>query len=314
MKTQIRVGFSHFWRGFKPDDFRAFFPFVYEKYDLVPSDMPEVMFHSVFTPDFKPYSDPRRPVEGFAPGPFVRVFLTGENFEPSMDHCDFAISFSSQVRHPDHLRLPLWVYENRGWGYGPVRLIKDANTDWEKVAAEKTKFCNYVYRHTVPYRERIFTELNECKRVDAAGSCGNNMNGWRVPLAPNRLAGKLDFFSRYKFTLALENMIWPGYMTEKIVDPMYVNSIPIYVGDPQACESFNTDSYIDSTVFGTWRRMLEFIREVDNDRDLYLKMLAAPFYRDNRVPDYARDERTLAFFDRIFERALARRSSALTPQ
>jgi hypothetical protein len=55
------------------------------------------------------------------------------------------------------------------------------------------------------------------------------------------------------------------------------------------------------------KEMLDFVRAVDNDRDLYFKMLAAPFYRGNAIPGYARDETTLAFFDRIVEAALARR-------
>ena len=308
MKPRIRVAFAFFWPYFTLEDFRAYFPVVYEKYDLVPSATPEVVFYSVFSPAFTPYGDPRRPVGGIMPGSYLRVFLTGENVEPQMDNCDFAISFSMQVDRPNHLRLPLWVYENRGSGYEPGRLIKDAAADWEKIADEKSEFCNFVYRHPGRYRDEIFTALSQYKRVDAAGRWRNNMNGWTVPITPNRLAGKLKFLRRYKFTLALENMIWPGYATEKIVDPMYVNSIPIYVGDPNARESFNAESYIDITSFGSVQRMLEFVREVDNDRDLYMKMLAAPFYRNNEIPDYARDDRIIAFFDRIFETAQARRA------
>ena len=89
-------------------------------------------------------------------------------------------------------------------------------------------------------------------------------------------------------------------MTEKLVDPMFAHSIPIYVGDPQAQLSFDTSSYIDFACFSDMKQMLEFVREVDNDRALYLKMLAAPYYRNNTIPDYARDDATLAFFDRIF--------------
>jgi hypothetical protein len=133
------------------------------------------------------------------------------------------------------------------------------------------------------------------------------MNGWTVPMVPNRTAGKVEFFKRYKFTLAIENTIWPGYMTEKLVDPMFAGSIPIYVGDPQATLSFDPASYVDFTRFATMKEMLAFVREIDNDRELYFKMLAAPFYRGNVVPDYARDENILAFFDRIAAAALARR-------
>jgi hypothetical protein len=96
-------------------------------------------------------------------------------------------------------------------------------------------------------------------------------------------------------------------MTEKLVDPMFAGSIPIYVGDPQAMLSFDPASYVDFTRFATMKEMLAFVREIDHDRDLYLKMLAAPFYRGNAIPGYARDENILAFFDRIAAAALARR-------
>jgi hypothetical protein len=190
--------------------------------------------------------------------------------------------------------------------------VKDTATDWEKVAAEKTGFCNFVYVHDVPYRNAIFSKLDAYKRVDAGGRCVNNMAGWTVPDKPNRLAGKLQFLKRYKFTLAVENVIWPGYLTEKLIDPMFANSIPIYIGDPQARIHFDPASYIDFSAFGSMKAMLDFVREVDNDRALYLKMLAAPFYRENRVPDFAKRERIMAFFDRIFETALARRARKAT--
>ncbi|HXJ01355.1 MAG TPA: glycosyltransferase family 10 [Micropepsaceae bacterium] len=309
MKPQIRVAFAYFWPGFTPEHFRSFFPFVYEKYELVPSNDPEIVFYSVFSPQFRPYADAREihPVARVPAGKYLRVFITGENFEPDMANCEFSMTFSALVDHPNHFRLPLWVYENRGWGFTPDRLVKDASIDWEKVAAGKTAFCNYVYLHEVPFRDAIFRTLSAYKRVDSAGRHLNNMNGWMVPYAPNRVVGKVEFFHRYKFTLAAENMIWPGYMTEKLVDPMYVNSIPIYVGDPLAKGSFDPASYIDFSCFPNMKQMMEFVRAVDNDNDLYMKMLAAPFYRENAIPDYARDENILVFFDRIAAAALARR-------
>lgn len=312
MRQQIKIAFTHFWPGFSPDQFRGFFPYVYEKYDLVQSREPEVVFHSVFGPSWRPYGHPTDTsnVPRLAPGNYLRVFMTGENIEPPMDSCEFAMSFSVLETHPNHLRLPLWVYENRRSGFTPQQLVKDHRIDWDNVAREKTKFCNFVYLHPVPFRERIFTALNEYKRVDAAGKCLNNMNGFMVPHNPTRLAGKVDFFRRYKFTLAIENFIWPGYETEKLVDPVYAASIPIYVGNPMARSSFDTAGYIDLAKFSSLKEMMEFIREVDNDNKLYMRMLAAPFFRGNRVPDAVRDETVLAFFDRIFQAALARRVMA----
>jgi len=316
MKPSIRVAFALFWPGFASEHFKRFFPYVYEKYDVVVSQDPEVVFYSLFAPQWRPHGDPadRSNVARLRPGNYQRVFVTGENLEPDMESCEFAMTFSALTDHPNHLRLPLWVYENRGFGYAPTNLLKAADTDWEQVARQKTAFCNFIYLHPVSFREDTFKLLSQYKRVDSAGRCLNNMNGWTVPMVPNRLAGKLDFLRRYKFTLALENSIWPGYMTEKLVDPMLVGSIPIYIGDPLAHLSFNAESYVDFTRFANMKEMMEFVREVDNDRALYLKLLSAPHYRNNAVPDYARDENILAFFDRIFAAAIANRGRPVTPR
>ena len=125
----------------------------------------------------------------------------------------------------------------------------------------------------------------------------NNMDG---RLLRGGRDGKVEFMRPYKFSLAIENSIWPGYATEKLVNPMFADSIPIYIGDPLASNTFDTRSYIDFCRFASLKEMFDFVREVDNDRNLYLKILATPFYRGNEVPNYARDETTLAFFDRIF--------------
>ena len=309
MKPQIRVAFAYFWPGFTPSVFKTYFPNIYEKYDLVLAQDPEVVFYSVFSPRYRMYADQRfpSPEAHLQPGKYIRVFFTGENYEPLMDNTEFAITFSTLTDHPNHLRLPLWVYENKAWGCGPDHLVQTQNLDWEKIARAKTGFANFVYSQTVPYRNQLFEKISSYKRVDAAGPCLNNMDGWRVPSEPNRLVGKLEFLAKYKFTLAFENALWPGYVTEKLVDPFFAHSVPIYIGDPTAKLFFNTDAYIDLTTFGTLGQAMEFVRDADNDDRLYLKLLSATAYRDNKLPPFAEQAPVDAFFDRIFESALARR-------
>jgi hypothetical protein len=304
MKPVVRVAFAHFWSNFTPDLFKARFPYVCERYDLVVSREPEIVFFSVWAPKLRPDV-----VEKISPGDYVRVFITGEPGEViPMEDCEFAISYSRMINHPNHLRLPTWVYEARNLGYTPDMLVKSADTDWEKIAAEKTAYCNFVYRHHRAFRNRVFFAFNAQKRVDAAGLCMNNMGGWRVPDTPYWQIAKLDFLKRYKFTLAIENSLWPGYATEKLVDPMFANSIPIYIGDPMIRDSFNQDAFVDFNRFTTMKEMISFVRKVDNNRVLYLKMLAAPFYPDNKVPECARDATILAFFERIFASARERKA------
>ena len=75
------------------------------------------------------------------------------------------------------------------------------------------------------------------------------MNGWTVPMTPSRVGAKrVRFFKRYKFTSRSEwNLAW--LHTEKLVDPMFADSIPIYVGYPKASQSFDPSGYVDFTRF-----------------------------------------------------------------
>ena len=79
------------------------------------------------------------------------------------------------------------------------------------------------------------------------------------------------------------------------------------VGLPGLEKSNLTPRYYLTIGLLVLQEMFEFVREVDNNRDLYLKWLAAPWYRDNQVPDYAREDTSLAFFTRIAEAVLSRR-------
>jgi hypothetical protein len=57
--------------------------------------------------------------------------------------------------------------------------------------------------------------------------------------------GKYKLLSEHKFTLAMENSIWPGYYGCKALEAMQCGSIPIYVGDPEIDQHTSKDVYID---------------------------------------------------------------------
>ena len=51
-------------------------------------------------------------------------------------------------------------------------------------------------------------------------------------------------FSKYRFTLAMENTVTHNYITEKIENAFYAGSIPIYYGTEQVFEIFNRKAFI----------------------------------------------------------------------
>lgn len=201
---------------------------VIDKFDFIESDQPDYIL-------FGPYGN-----DVPAPGPYTRIGYFCENITPDLNSCEwaFGIPTEREINNPRYRRIQ-WHNLN------PDDLIK-IDWDYEQIAASKTKFCNFFYSHTVPYREEFFRQLSKYKKVDAPGKSMNNMPSVDNLYKGDRWAVKHQFLSEYKFTIAFENYVYPGYQTEKLYDAMLCKSIPIYCGDPYVGEIFNTKSFLNA--------------------------------------------------------------------
>ena len=102
----------------------------------------------------------------------------------------------------------------------------------------------------------------------------------------NPYKNKLKFLKNYKFTIAFENSVTPGYNTEKLIHPIIVNSIPIYFGDPFVSRDFNTKSFINVHDFQNMDDVIKRIIQIDNDDKLYERILNEPWLKDNKKNKY----------------------------
>lgn len=296
-------------------------------YEFEQSEDPEYVIYDV-------YKKPTRKLNGKMPiisGDFAKIFITGENFRPIMNYCDWAFTFDYEdmLQEPRHMRFPLYVFF-----VSSERLIKQPRPLVE-VKKEKPKFCNYLYFHSIPIREKLFKKLSQYKKVDAPGKSMNNMPALGKKKEPESSRNdtkwadeKLDFINEYKFTIAFENESYPGYTTEKIVQPMVVGSIPIYWGNPRIGEEFNSKSFISYAdfekpikdkfprflfhipvvkVFLQWwiedqvlDQMVKRIIEIDQDDALYEQYLQEPWFHNNQPNVYYDKERLKSRFMEIF--------------
>jgi hypothetical protein len=201
---------------------------VADTFDFEESDQPDYIF-------FAPYGNDI-PV----PGPYVRIGYFCENITPDLSCCEWAFGIppEQQVNDPKYKRIQ-WHNLN------PEDLVKK---DWdaEAILASKTGFCNFLYSHRVPYREEFFRQLSKYKKVDAPGKSMNNIPPIDGRPGDDKWDTKHRFLSRYKFTIAFENYVYPGYQTEKLYDAMLCQSIPIYCGDPDIVTIFNTKSFLNA--------------------------------------------------------------------
>jgi hypothetical protein len=230
----------------------------------------------------------------------LRVFFTGENRRPDWRHCDYAIGFD-RTTNPDYFRLPNFL---RG-GYGEVGQLVKGEVDVAKLLAEKSEFCNFIYsNHRCPERNRFFDKLSRYRRIDSPGRVRNNMPPG--VLAPRHgqvkwYLAKVEFLQRYKFTIAFESSSHAGYTSEKLPQPMWAGSLPIYWGDPLVHIDFNPRSFLNYFDYGSDEALIERIIEVDRSDDLYAEYLRQPWFHENRVPDAFDPSRLSEFLCRVIE-------------
>lgn len=217
------------------------------------NDSPDIVVYSVFGKSAATISGPRK------------VFYTGEPYAVRSE-ADYNITFdpSSSV----NTRLPLWV----------CYMDKDQVSRKRQVPASRDRFCSFVCSNAGKwnYRKEIVEKLSAYKRVDCAGAYLNNL-GFTLERGTN-CSGKVEFNKQYKFSIVFENTKYPGYCTEKMCDAFKSGCIPIYWGD--ATLDFNPKCYIDADRFASFDELVEYIKKVDTDDELYASFFEEPIFTE----------------------------------
>ena len=278
MKPKVSLNFIDF-----PPQSRAFFlDLLSPHYDFTFDDTPNFLFFSHIGHRHRLYN-------------CIKIFHTQEKYWPNWKECDFA-AVSVLVDDPRSAYLPIYAFDGR-----PEKLVRTSVPDPVTVRASKPHFCSllcaYVDR-TVRRREHFFQVLNRRRKVDSTGRALNN-TGYRLPPG-DRYQVKVDWLAQYRFNLAFENTRSAGWCTEKLVDPLHVNTIPIYWGDPRVKDYFNPESFICRDDFSSDEELADYVLHVDDTPELYARYIRATPFHDNR-PNSAYDRNgLLSFFDQIF--------------
>lgn len=287
----IRIYLTDFGGGFDPE--RNLFSDILRKrfqLEITPVD-PDIVIYSNHGRSYLQYD-------------CLRIFFTGENVRPDYSLCDFSFSFD-YLADPRNYRLPLYAF------FGDMHHLTEPK-DPDRILAEKTRFCNFIYSNAGA-KERIefFHLLNEYKRVDSAGKVLNNL-GYVLDWGVEGNEGKLKFIRPYKFTMAFESASYPGYTTEKLVQPMLANSLAIHWGNPIVGRDFNTKSFIDVHDYSSFEEAVDAIIKIDQDDALYKQYMSQPYFPDNKIPENLLSENILNQFSDIIDQLGALRPVSST--
>lgn len=275
MKKKIKIDFSDFWGGFDKTD-NYFYNLLKEEFDVEISSNPDYLFFSLFGNQHQNYK-------------CVKIFYTGENIAPPLGYCQYSFSFDylDDIRN---YRLPHYLLYDGYYELARPKVIEESMVN--------RKFCNFVASNGNCQERNLFVQqLSKYKNVDSGGRWMNNI-GYAVD-------DKLKFQSEYKFSIAFENNAYrpqhPGYTTEKIMQPMTVNSIPIYWGNPLIHKEFNTKSFVNYYDFNNFNDMIDYIIELDKDDNKYLEMLNQQWFEEYNIPENNKLENIKSFLYKIFK-------------
>lgn len=286
MKPIIKLKFVDFFSGFNKQD-NEFLDVLKERYEVVQCDDPDYIIYSGFGYEHLHYD-------------CIRIFFTGECQTPDFNECDYAIGFDRLHFGDRYARIPLYNIFQYKSEYKSLRTRKPLT----KENVEGRGFCSFVVSNCFAQDKRaiFFDMLSEYKQVTSGGRYKNNIGG--------SVKDKKAFLGQYKFNIAFENCSHNGYATEKIMEAFAAGVVPIYYGDPRIAEDFNPKAFINAHDYPTFEAMIERIKEIDADDELYLQVLNEPIIQADADVVELND-----FLIPIFERPLneARRRSHSQP-
>ncbi|WP_282134441.1 glycosyltransferase family 10 domain-containing protein [Seonamhaeicola maritimus] len=258
---KIKINFTDFWPDFDKTD-NYFYNLLTQKYKVIIDEDPDLLFYSSFGKEYLKYK-------------CKRIYFTGENFRPNFYLCDFAFSFDHNSQK-NHFRLPLYsLYIERNKEFQNFWFQKNE----EKLRhtwAKKDKFCCMVVSNAkAQERIKFFKNLSKFRQVDSGGAVLNNVGG--------RVKNKLDFIENYKFVMAFENSSFAGYTTEKILEPIAKNCIPIYWGNERIDLDFNPKRFINVHDYKSEEDLYNKLVEIESNPNLALEILKEPIFSENRI-------------------------------
>jgi hypothetical protein len=279
----VKVKFDQLYEGFNTSD-NFFTRHLAAKYKVEISEDPDFYFFTHAVYGSKNYLNYK----------CHRIFFGGENIRADWNICDYVFDSDFYKNNRRQKRMPLWAY----W---PLEQINQPKSF--KNLNDKNKFCCMVVSNpNCIERNEFFHQLSKYKKVDSGGRFLNNI-GFPVQ-------HKMDFIKDYKFVIAFENSSFPGYTTEKLIEPFFAHSIPIYWGNPVVEKDFNVNSFINIKSVSEFDAAINKIIELDNDDEKYIAMRNESCFVDYKIPEEFSKEAIQEFFDYIINDSKLKRPVA----
>jgi hypothetical protein len=156
------------------------------------------------------------------------------------------------------------------------------------------------YASTQLHDERLaaISHFGRMGKLDLYGSGWGNLNNlplhWQSELAatvsslnPVTCGDKLATMANYKFALCFENLEFPGYVTEKVIDCLVAGVVPIYWGAPDIQEFIPEDCFIEARKFKSLDVLNAYLEKVSETEWIEIVSHGRAYLKSNAGQRYS---------------------------
>lgn len=281
MGKLIKLAFVDFEPGFVPEQ-SVFYRLLLQNYRVELSKNPDYLFFSHYGERHLRYD-------------CIRIFYSKDPIAPDFNFCDYAIGQEYLTLGDRYFRFPEYYLDPETFAQ-----MNDKTYFTSSNIRSKGNFCGFWYRNEeqTPERDLIFERIKAYKAADAAGPLHNTLEGV--------VSEKQAFLEKCKFSIAFEACSHPGHTSDALMQAFAAQTIPIYWGNPFIGREFNTQAFVNCHDFRSWSEVIEAVRRIDQDDDLYLKMMRSPALSGPERGIERMEENLLAFLSSIFDQPLER--------
>lgn len=231
----------------------------------------------------------------------IFIFVSGECMTPDLNIFDYAIVFDRKLKDLDRIcRIPTNYIRHRSL----IKKVNDMSFENALSRVKELDFCSFIYSNPKAdqIREDVFWGLMNYKHVDSLGEYLNNSGVKPTRNDKHWRELSIEMKSRYKFSIAVENAQYEGYISEKLLTSFQSHSVPIYWGDPLVVDEYNPKAFINFNEMSSISELVNHVKEIDENDELWAEMVSADWQTSEQV---ARVKKETEEYDLFIEHILA---------
>jgi len=289
------IRFSGFWKNSERAEDNFFLPLLQEVFQEKvkktdsKNEYADLEISSVFYPPkrihqrvknkIKGAMSDLQPNESLKPQSKLNVWFTGESIRPpGSKPFNAYLSYDRENFIQGNLYLPLWVLNLSWFGNQPghgFTLKVETDTDLmknriiESEDLKRRKFCCAFINNPENLRMSVLKELERIGDVDIYGRVSGKY-----------VRDKASVASNYRFMMCFENNLYPGYVSEKLLEAYQSGTFPLYWGSD--CEEYFTkNAYLNLADFTIIDDFAKEIARLNDDLDLLASKMSGPLLQRN---------------------------------